>query len=98
MADILYDFEQRFREKRAVWRLFEVAPLRLQLAGGRIVRWWGVLIPLHLIGMEGDIDLMMSLRAPPGQNSVQICETWEVKTTLVARDGRIRSLDRLVAS
>lgn len=91
MTDILYEFEQHYREKRAIWRMFEVAPFKLALARGRIFRWFGIHIPMELLGMQGDIDLMMSLLAPPQQNFTQLYETWEIKTTLLSKDGRLRS-------
>ena len=91
MSDVLFEHPSQFREKRAIWRLFEVAPFRLGLARGRIFRWFGTNIPLCLIGMQGDLDLVLSLKGDPSQDFRQLYETWEVKTTLISRDGRVSS-------
>ena len=91
MTDVLYEFENQFREKRAIWRLFEIAPFKYALARGRIFRWFGINIPLHLIGRQGDLDLILSLKGLPQQKFMQLYETWEVKTTLIAMSGQIRS-------
>jgi hypothetical protein len=92
VSDILFDFERQFREKRALWRLFELAPLRLGLAQGRIFRWFGINIPFSLVGGQGDIDLLMALRDLPGRKPTLIYETLELKTTLITRLGRAISL------
>jgi hypothetical protein len=92
VADVLYNFEAQFREKRALWRMFELAPLRYELANGRVFRWFGVNIPFSLIGAEGDLDLLLALRDLPGRKPVRIYETFELKTTLISRDGRASSL------
>jgi hypothetical protein len=92
MSDILFDFERQFREKRALWRLFELAPLRNGLAQGRMFRWFGINIPFSLVAGQGDIDLLMALRDLPGRRPTQIYETLELKTTLITRLGKAISL------
>ncbi len=91
MSDVLFEHPSQFREKRAIWRLFEVAPLRLSLARGRIFRWSGINVPLHLVGMQGDLDLVLSLRGDPSLKFRQLYETSEIKTTLISRNGRVSS-------
>lgn len=92
MSDVLFDFESQFREKRILWRTFELAPLRYSLAQGRIFKWFGINIPLSLVGCQGDIDLLMSLRDLPVRKFADVYETFELKTTLISRHGRAISL------
>jgi len=91
LSDVLFEHPSQFRENRAIWRLLEVAPFRLTLARGRIFRWFGINVPLHLVGMQGDLDLVLSLKGVPSQSFRQLYETWEIKTTLISRDGRVSS-------
>jgi hypothetical protein len=41
----LFGFDPQHREKRAIWRLFELSELRWGMADGRIFRWFAANIP-----------------------------------------------------
>lgn len=88
MSNVLFDFESQFREKRTLWRLFELAPSRYELAHGRIFRWFGINIPFSLVGGQEDVDLLMSLKDLPARKFAVIYETLELKATLITRHGK----------
>jgi hypothetical protein len=92
---LLFDSDSRYREKRAIWRLLELAPLRRGMADGRIYRWYAANIPMNLVpnsGFVGDIDLLLCLREGRGLGATLIYKTWEVKVALADKMGRPRSL------
>jgi hypothetical protein len=101
----LFDSPSQFREKAAICRIFELLPLQAPLAEGHIFRWFALNIPMDL-GTGGsftsDIDIIACLRPLPksvrGRSSYSphsdgyIYKTWEVKVSLLCRDGTARSL------
>ena len=88
---LIYNTDSQFREKHIIWRIMQNSPLRNSLLRGRMFRWFGVNIPLSLVGLEGDLDIVLSLLdAPP--ISHRLYETCEVKVSLIGRDGQASSL------
>lgn len=90
----LFDSESQFREKATIWRVFSLLPLYGALAGGRIWRWFAINMPMDL-GTGGeftsDIDIVARLSTiPPSQEWVY--RTWEVKVSLIHKDGTASSL------
>ena len=72
-----------------------MSELRWGMADGRIFRWFAANIPLNLgpnAGFKGDIDLITSLRRRPGEGSGLVYRTWEVKVSLIDKEGRPRAL------
>jgi len=90
----LFDSESQYREKATIWRVFSLLPLYGNLAGGRIWRWFAVNIPMDL-GTGGqftsDIDILARLYDFP-RSEEWIYRTWEVKVSLLYKDGTARSL------
>lgn len=101
----LFESPSQFREKAAICRIFELLPLQAPLAEGHVFPWFALNIPMDL-GTGGiftsDIDVIACLR--PWPNSVRrrpsypahsdgrIYMTWEVKVSLLCKDGTARSL------
>ena len=91
----LFEFDSRYREKKAIWRVLELGPLRWGMPEGMIFRWYAANLPMNLApnsGFDGDIDLIACLRKGRGVEAVWIYKTWEVKVALVDNQGRPRSL------
>lgn len=91
----LFGFDPQHREKRAIWRLFEMSELRWGMADGRIFRWFAANVPLNLepnTGFEGDLDLVACLRHGRGAGARLIYRTWEVKVAIIDKEGRPRAL------
>ncbi len=69
-------------------------PLFAALAGGRIWRWFAINIPMDL-GTGGsftsDIDILARLHDFP-RSDAWLYRTWEVKVSLLCKDGSARSL------
>jgi hypothetical protein len=90
----LFESESQYREKATIWRVFSLLPLYGNLAGGRIWRWFAVNIPMDL-GTGGqftsDIDILARLYDFP-RSEEWIYRTWEVKVSLLCKDGAARSL------
>jgi hypothetical protein len=99
-AMTLFEFPLQYREKAAIWRIFEMLPLYGPLAEGHVFRWFAVNIPMHLLTggkFTSDVDVIVCLRPYP-QHRVRrdgdefIFKTWEVKVSLLDKDGTGRSL------
>lgn len=90
----LFSSEPQYREKATIWRVFSLLPLFASLAGGRIWKWFALNIPMDL-GTGGeftsDMDIMAHLREIPPSKQ-WIYRTWEVKVSLICKDGTVRSL------
>lgn len=92
----LFDSHSQFREKLAIWRIMELLPLYGPLAEGHVWRWFAVNIPMDL-GTGGsreftsDLDIIAKLSDFP-KSSNWIYKTWEVKVSLLLKDGSARSL------
>jgi hypothetical protein len=90
----LFQIESQYREKAAAWRIFSLLPLYAALAAGRVWRWFTINIPMDL-GTGGsftsDIDIIARLSDFPHSNK-WIYRTWEVKVSLLCKDGSARSL------
>jgi hypothetical protein len=101
----LFESPSQFREKAAICRIFQLLPLQAPLAEGHVFRWFALNIPMDL-GTGGsftsDMDVIACLRPLPksvrGRSSYPphsdgyIYRTWEVKVSLLCRDGTARSL------
>lgn len=92
----LFDSPSQYREKATLWRVFSLFPLYSSLAQGRIWRWFAINIPMDL-GTGGtftsDIDILARLNDYPNSNSWRY-QTWEVKVSLLCKDGTGRSLKK----
>ena len=92
----LFESESQYREKATIWRIFSLRPLFSFLADGHIWRWFAINIPMDL-GTGGrftsDIDVLARLSNHP-RSSDWFYRTWEVKVSLLSRDGKARSLKR----
>lgn len=90
----LFESPSQYREKEAIWRIFSLLPLYSALAGGRVWRWFAINIPMDL-GTGGaftsDIDVLARLHDYP-RSKEWLFKTWEVKVSLLCRDGSARSL------
>ena len=90
----LFESESQYREKATIWRVFSLLPLYGNLAGDGIWRWFAVNIPMDL-GTGGrftsDIDILARLMDFP-HSEEWIYRTWEVKVSLLCKDGAARSL------
>jgi hypothetical protein len=100
----LFDFDSQYREKATIRRIFELSPLYAPLAEGHVFRWWALNIPMDLGtggGANGELDIIGRLHkypktAPlqpyPSIRSAEFYKTWEVKVSLLCKDGTARSL------
>lgn len=90
----LFETESQYREKATIWRVFSLLPLYAPLADGHIWRWFAVNIPMDL-GTGGefnsDIDILARLSNHPISDS-WFYRAWEVKVSMICRDGKCRSL------
>jgi len=91
----LFNSPSQYREKAAIWRLFSELPLYAPLAAGHVWRWFAVNIPMDL-GTGGgeftrDIDILARLHDFP-RSQDWLYKTWEVKVSLLCKDGSARSL------
>jgi hypothetical protein len=90
----LFDSTSQYREKATIWRVFSLSPLYAALAAGHPWRWFAINIPMDL-GTGGefnsDIDIIARLRDIPPSNKWTY-RTWEVKVSLLCKDGTARSL------
>jgi hypothetical protein len=100
----LFETPSQFREKAAICRIFELLPLQSPLAEGHVFRWFALNIPMDL-GTGGsftsDMDIIACLcplpkyvsgPSYPPHSDGYIYKTWEVKVSLLAKDGTPRSL------
>jgi hypothetical protein len=91
---ILFETTSQHREQTAIWRIFSLLPLYAPLAGGRLWKWFAVNIPMDL-GTGGkftsDIDIIAKLHDFP-RSPEWLYKTWEVKVSLLCKDGTARSL------
>jgi hypothetical protein len=90
----LFESESQYREKATIWRVFSLLPLYAGLVGGRMWRWFAINIPMDL-GTGGsfnsDIDIIARLHDFP-RSQEWLYRTWEVKVSLLCKDGSARSL------
>jgi len=90
----LFESESQYREKGTIWRIFSLLPLFSFLAGGHVWRWFAINIPMDL-GTGGkftsDIDIIARLAYHP-RSLGWFYRTWEVKVSLLGRDGKARSV------
>jgi len=90
----LFESDSQYREKAIIWRVFSLSPLYASLAAGRMWRWFAINIPMDL-GTGGeftsDIDILARLSDFP-HSKEWIYRTWEVKVSLICKDGTARSL------
>ena len=90
----LFDTESQYREKATIWRMLSELPLYASLAEGRMWRWFAVNMPMDLVptgAFTGDIDLLARLNDYP-RSRREIYKAWEVKVSLLTKEGRVRSL------
>jgi hypothetical protein len=90
----LFESDSQYREKAAIWRVLSLLPLYGPLAEGHVWRWFAVNIPMDL-GTGGeftsDIDIIARLHGFP-RSQEWFYRTWEVKVSLLCKDGSARSL------
>lgn len=90
----LFDSAPQYREKAALWYIFSDFSLFAPLAGGRVWKWFAINIPMDL-GTGGaftrDIDIVARLHDFP-RSQDWFYRTWEVKVSLVCKDGTPRSV------
>jgi hypothetical protein len=90
----LFESEPQYREKATIWRVFSLLPLYGPLAEGHIFRWFAINIPMDL-GTGGksmsDIDILARLHDFP-RSREWVYRTWEVKVSLLCKDGTARSI------
>lgn len=90
----LFDSEPLYREKATIWRIFSLLPLFAPLAQGHVWRWFAANIPMDL-GTGGeftsDLDIVARLHDYPRSHE-WFYKTWEVKVSLLSKDGTARSL------
>jgi hypothetical protein len=92
----LFESEPQFREKAATWRVLSLLPLFSFLAGGHVWRWFAINIPMDLepgSRFTSDIDIIARLSNRP-RSPDWFYRTWEVKVSLLGRDGKAKSLKR----
>ncbi len=101
---VLFDFDSQYREKATIRRIFELLLLYAPLAEGHVFRWWALNIPMDLGtgGSEnGELDIIARLHRYPKQaplqpyptvRSAEFYKTWEVKVSLLCKDGSARAL------
>ena len=92
----LFETDSLYREKAVIWRIFSLLPLCAPLAGGSIWKWFAINIPMDLgTGVGGtftsDIDILACLSDFPRSRDT-VYKTWEVKVSLLCKDGSARSL------
>ncbi len=78
-----------------MWRIFSLLPLFAPLAGGKVWRWFAINIPMDL-GTGGgkftsDIDIIAKVHDYP-RSKAWLYKTWELKVSLLCKDGSARSL------
>jgi hypothetical protein len=96
----LFEFPSQHREKMAIWRIFSEILLYGPLAEGHIFRWFAFNIPMDLLTggkFNSDIDAIACLRPDPVPGVQYNCnelfyKTWELKVTLLNKDGTTSSL------
>src|ERR1035437_543201 len=90
----LFESDSQYREKLTIWRVLSSLPLYGSLAEGHIWRWFAINIPMDL-GTGGeftsDIDIIARLSDFPNSRK-WFYKTWEVKVSLLCKDGTARSL------
>jgi hypothetical protein len=90
----LFESDSQYREKAAIWRIFSFLPLYAPLAQGHVWKWFAANIPMDL-GTGGkftsDIDIVARLHNFP-RSKEWFFKTWEVKVSLLCKDGTARSL------
>lgn len=90
----LFESDPQYREKASIWRIFSTSVLFSALAAGRVWRWFAINIPMDL-GTGGtftsDIDVIARLHDYPNSHA-WLYRTWEVKVSLLYKDGTARSL------
>lgn len=78
-----------------MWRIFSQMPLYAALAGGKVWRWFALNIPMDLMTGGGrftsDIDIIAKVHDFPNSQA-WLYKTWELKVSLLCKDGMARSL------
>jgi hypothetical protein len=90
----LFESDSQYREKATIWRLFSLLPLYAALAGGRVWRWFAINIPMDLQtggAFTSDLDIIAKLQDYPCSRA-WLYRTWEVKVSLLCKDGSARAL------
>ena len=100
----LFESPSQFREKATICRMFELLPLYAPLAEGHVFRWFALNMPMDLETggrFTSDMDIVACLLPYPASAPLQpyprprgglIYKTWEVKVSLLYKDGTARSL------
>lgn len=92
----LFESDSQYREKLTIWRIMSLLPLYGSLAEGRIWKWFAINIPMDLGTAVGgnftsDLDIVARLSDFPNSKN-WIYKAWEVKVSLLLKDGTSRSL------
>jgi hypothetical protein len=91
----LFRSDPQHREKLTIWRILSLLPLYRTLSDGKMWRWFAINIPMRIGGYESyftsDIDIMARLYDYPNSQE-WIYKAWEVKVSLIHRDGSVSSL------
>jgi hypothetical protein len=91
----LFESNPQYREKLTIWRVLSLLPLYGPLAEGKIWRWFAINIPMNIGGNENnftsDIDIMARLYDYPNSRE-WIYKAWEVKVSLLHKNGSVSSL------
>lgn len=96
----LFEFPGQYREKMAIWRIFSELPLYGPLAEGHRFRWFAFHIPMDLLTggkFNSDMDAIVCLRPYPVRGVQHnwdelFYKTWELKVSLLNKDGTTSSL------
>lgn len=97
----LFDTPSLYREKATIWRIFSTSHLFAGLAESNLQRWWALNVPMDFLtggAFTSDVDVVAKLIVPKplmrarGITDPIIYKTWEVKVSLLCKDGTARSL------
>ncbi len=96
----LFESPAQYREKMAIWRIFSELPLYGPLAEGHVFCWFAFHIPMDLLTggkFDSDIDAIVCLRPDPVRGvqynwNELFYKTWELKVSLLNKDGTTSSL------
>ncbi|MGC1390730.1 MAG: hypothetical protein WA816_06810, partial [Bacteroidales bacterium] len=91
----LFKSNPQHREKLTIWHVLSLLPLYRTLSDGKMWRWLAINIPMNIVGNEcnftSEIDIMARLYDYPNSKE-WIYKAWEVKASLLHKDGSISSL------
>jgi hypothetical protein len=89
----LFETESQYREKATIWRMMSLLPFYATLADGHRWRWFAVNIPMDPgTGGEFTSDIDILARLHDHWAKKWFYRAWEVKVSLICRDGSCRSL------